>query len=210
MIKSVYGLYYSDPTRGPVVFYVGCTNDINRRLREHKRAFCDPNGADFDTFKYQFCRDLQSLGITFDLHVIEENVEMTDDDEYHWILKLARHNESEGIAFYDNLPLTNMRAGDFLEEMMRDQTVKTVQDIRQFRQLKSQARRVSTYQRANANSSIWNPAGRQIIAQLEAGVIEQRKKQAEREQKRQVRQTQQRKEHEAWLAQQQALWEIGK
>lgn len=153
MKKDVYGLYF-ELNNQQVLFYVGCTNDIKRRESEHKRAFLDAKHAEFDTYKYQLCRELASAGIDFSLKVIEPMATVTTEaDEYSWILRSARLNESLGIHFYDGMPLTNMRAGDFLSEMLRDKTITTASDIQKFKrqkQAEARAKKEIDYTRKNS------------------------------------------------------------
>jgi len=144
-VKSIYALVFDTDT-GPVVFYVGCTNDIERRRAEHKRNFSDVRHVEYNTHKYRWCRALLDLDIPTRLEVLVDSAEIDEDSEYEWVLKFARHNESQAITFYDNLPLTNMRAGDFLEEMLRDKTVNTRDDIRVFRERKAAERAAKTVQ----------------------------------------------------------------
>lgn len=116
----------------PVVFYVGHTNDVERRRREHTRNPLNPEHAEYDTYKYRWCRDLMAAGIEYTLSPILE-IETDDDSEYEWILKFARDNEQRGIEFYDGYPLTNMKAGDFLEDLIKDTNVVTALQIRHWR-----------------------------------------------------------------------------
>ena len=149
MKKDVYGLYF-DLDGQKILFYVGCTNDIKRRESEHKRLFLDIKNAEFDTYKYQLCRELKESNIDFYLRVIEPMATVTTEaDEYTWILKAARRNEDLGIKFYDNMPLTNMRAGDFLSEMLRDRTITTASDIKQFKKQQAAAKKPISYERNN-------------------------------------------------------------
>lgn len=203
MKKSVYGLVFTDQDNVPTVFYVGCTNDIVRRTSEHNRFHKDAKHPEYDTYKYRFCRDLASLGIGFSLEVLAPAEEVTDDaDEYSWILKFARYNESKNIKFFDDLPLTNMKAGDFLEEMLRDRTVVTGEDVRQFRIRKEQERTVE-YERKRVKS---NPKARAILDKIELEMAPERAiKQAKLEAKHK-RGLDWRVEREKWLAEQEQKW----
>jgi len=116
----------------PVVFYVGHTNDVERRRREHFKNPLNPEHAEYDTYKYRWCRDLLAAGIEYTLTPILE-IETEDDSEYEWILKFARDNEQRGIEFYDGYPLTNMKAGDFLEDLIKDTSIVTAHQIRHWR-----------------------------------------------------------------------------
>lgn len=117
----------------PVVFYVGHTNDPDRRRREHIQAVKNHENTEY---KYQWCRSLAEVGLSWDLVVIDEIAD-DEDSEYAWVLKFARHNQSLGIKFIDDLPLTNMRAGDFLTEILAIPEIKTADDIREYRNAKS-------------------------------------------------------------------------
>ena len=116
----------------PVVFYVGHTNDIERRRREHYKNPLNPEHAEYDTYKYRWCRDLLAAGIEYTLTPIHE-IETDDESEYEWILKFARDNQRRGISFYDGYPLTNMKRGDFLEEMIKETGVVTALQIRHWK-----------------------------------------------------------------------------
>ena len=122
MKKSVYVLN----TNGPVIqFYVGCTSDTNRRFSEHRNNSRNPNHAEYNTNKYKFIRELDAMNLSWSLTILTDEI-MVDEktDEYSWILKIARENESNDISF-DGNPLTNMKAGDFLDEMLADKSLST-------------------------------------------------------------------------------------
>lgn len=153
MIKSVYALCYEDPNRGPVIFYIGCTNDPARRLREHQRNAFDLDHTESDTYKYQFIRDLKDLGLDFTMEIVEETAITDEADEYTYVLRAARLNESLDIKFYDSMPLTNMRAGDFLEEMLRDRSVVSAESIRSFRARQEQKKKIN-YERNNGQTDL--------------------------------------------------------
>jgi len=207
MTKSVYGLVYQDPVRGPVVFYVGCTNDVARRTQEHARNPFNTNHAEYNTYKYKFCRDLTELGYPYYLEVLSGEEDITDEaDEYSWILKFARYNEDNAIAFYDHMPLTNMKAGDFLEEMLRDRNVHTAGQIRTFVERK-RAARVASYQRDNHNTSVFNAEGKRILAQANAWRDEQAKARQEKQIKKSTRDAKKKQEYDTWLEQQRAIFE---
>ena len=138
-MKSVYGLCFNDERNNPIVFYVGCTDNVDRRNKEHKRNPFNQNHNEYNTYKYQFCRFLTEHNIEYNLEELVTSAEIDDEnDEYEWILKFARYNEDNGIKFYDDLPLTNMKAGDFLDEMLKDRSIKTASDIKKFKQTQKQ------------------------------------------------------------------------
>jgi hypothetical protein len=113
----------------PVVFYVGHTNDPRRREAEHRYAVKDLTNQEY---KYQWCRELDAVGLSWSLIVVGE-IENDQDSEYEWILKFARDNRSNGIGFIDDMPLTNMKRGDFFEEMIAEKNIQTANDIKQYR-----------------------------------------------------------------------------
>jgi len=118
-MKTVYVL----TARGDetIQFYVGCTSDITRRYKEHSTNSRNPNHSEYNTYKYRFIRDLDSWGVHWTLDVLTTDIEVDEKtDEYSWIIKIARENEIKDHIFYDDKPLTNMKAGDFLEEMLAD------------------------------------------------------------------------------------------
>lgn len=156
----------------PVVFYVGHTGDPKRRETEHRTAARDSANTEY---KYQWARELAAVGIKWDFVVIGL-IEDDEDSEYEWILKFARRNQDLGITFIDELPLTNMRAGDFLEEILADRTITTREEIREYRHQRSQA---VNYQRvrptAKAQSIIDNELAAAEQSRLE-GYQQQREK----------------------------------
>jgi hypothetical protein len=114
----------------PVVFYVGHTNNPKRRRTEHRSSAKDTANTEY---KYRWCRQLESIGVPWDFIVIG-SIEDDEDAEYEWILKFARDNQSKNIKFIDDLPLTNMKAGDFLGEILNRRDINTAGEIKQYRQ----------------------------------------------------------------------------
>lgn len=145
-------VFDADPQ--PVVFYVGHTNDPKRRLQEHRGAVKD---LEHTEYKYQWCRSLESVGLSWDLVVIDE-IEDDEDSEYAWVLKFARDNQTKNIAFFDDLPLTNMKAGDFLSEMIGIPGIQTATDIREYRN--AQAVRAISYERDGGGTGEHTVQGR--------------------------------------------------
>ena len=118
MKKSVYVLTARDPD---IKFYVGCTSDPTRRLNEHKTNAVNINHPEYNTYKYRFIRELNDNYVKWDMTVLSTELEVDETtDEYSWILKIARENKIKDHRFYDDNLLTNMKAGDFLEEMLKD------------------------------------------------------------------------------------------
>ena len=138
-----------ESVQGDVVFYVGHTNDPRRRETEHKSA---AKNTDNQEYKYQTCRMLDKAEVRWYFEVVGE-IDNDEDTEYEWVLKYARVNQDMGMTFIDDLPLTNMRRGDFLEEILADKTISTASDIKQYRQ--DRKNRVSSYMGSGigANSS---------------------------------------------------------
>ena len=130
----------------PVVFYVGHTNDPKRRANEHRAAARDPANTEY---KYQWIRQLEAVGATWDFVEIGL-IDNDEDSEYEWVLKFARHNRSKDITFIDDLPLTNMKAGDFLGEILDDPAISTREEIKQYRQQRAAEKKIS-YERDQAN-----------------------------------------------------------
>lgn len=180
--KVVYGLFFE--TKDVLtVFYIGCTNDISRRHLEHKRNSIDTKSAEYDTYKYRFIRDLASIGIDFRLEVLTPAVDLTDRaDEYSLVLKFAEHNRDNGITFYDGLPLTNMKAGDFLEEMLANPAVRTPSEIRNWRKSKAELIKQIRYDR-NSFGAVSKEAetNKVIFDNLKIELIETRTEQVMRE-----------------------------
>ena len=131
----IYGLQFVANDE-PIIFYVGHTNDLERRSDEHKRNSQNPEHAEYLTEKYQWCRSLREQGLEFELVPLQLFAETDEDSEYEWILRQARANILAGISFYAGSPLCNMKGGDFIWEMMADKTIKTAKDIKTYRQEK--------------------------------------------------------------------------
>lgn len=150
MSKELHYLYALtfDAEPQPVVFYVGHTNNPKRRETEHRSSAKDLSNTEY---KYQWCRDLAAVGVNWDFVVLGE-IEDDEDAEYEWVLKFARDNKSKGIAFIEGLPLTNMKAGDFLGEILDRTEIRTKQDIKQYRTEREQAQNIS-YERAEQSDN---------------------------------------------------------
>ena len=159
MAHSLYTLSFGSG-EDTAVFYVGCTNDVRRREAEHRNNPFNENHNEYNTFKYQFIRQLREVGMNFvftALHQIEEDA----DSEYEWVLQFARANQAAGRTFIDGHPLTNMKAGDFLSEILNRPEVRTRSDIAQYRT--ARANRVSSLERGESPS----PSARTSQAWLE-------------------------------------------
>jgi hypothetical protein len=92
----IYGLY-TDAGDGTVCFYIGRSNDMDRRLREHNYS-----KRDGTELKYQTIRALEREGIKWwmDLIAVVESVDEHFEDWYVY------------EALLDGQPLTNQKAGD--------------------------------------------------------------------------------------------------
>lgn len=146
-MKSVYTLSITSDDPEPVVFYVGCTNDAARRESEHRSAAQNPKHREYETYKYQFIRAIQELGHDFKFTIVAENCVTDDADEYSYVLKYADINRSRGIDIWQGQPLTNMKAGDLLAEMLAEK-IRTPAEIRRFvreQELKKSISRVKSY-----------------------------------------------------------------
>tara|TARA_R110000868_G_scaffold3740_2_gene23119 strand:+ start:1626 stop:2330 length:705 start_codon:yes stop_codon:yes gene_type:complete len=155
-MQYLYTLVF-DAEPHPVVFYVGRTNDPERRLKEHRLAV---KNLEHTEYKYQWARQLEAIGLTWDLVVIDE-IDDDEDSEYAWVLRFARDNQSRSISFIDDLPLTNMKAGDFITEMIKIPSINTAQDIREYRN--AQAVRAITYERNGGGTGEYTAQGAKHI-----------------------------------------------
>ena len=206
--KSVYGLMFTHPSTGPVVFYVGCTNDIHRRTLEHKRNPFDTKNAEYSTDKYRFCRDLASEGMEYFLQVLAPAEHITDSaDEYAWILKFADHNRNNNILFYDGNPLTNMRAGDFLTEMMAEPSIRTPQEIRSYIQHREQQRQTNLKRETTFGDQLAGRSARRNVADSMVMIMQQRRtEQVLKDLERQQREQRRAQELARVRAEQEAQW----
>ena len=161
MTHVVYGLAFVIEDE-PIIFYVGHTNDVERRTREHANNPFNPNHSEYDTMKYRWCRQLHESRISYDLFVIREFVETDEDSEYAIILDVARDNQQRGITFFDGLPLTNMKAGDFIEEML-DAGVQGSQGVKLYKEIMAISKRAITYQREDLGTGEFTEQGQKHI-----------------------------------------------
>ena len=131
----IYGLQFqaADDT---IVFYVGHTNDLERRSEEHQKNSQNPRHAEYNTEKYQWCRSLREQGLEFELVPLQLYASTDEDSEYEWILRQARLNIAAGISFYNGAPLCNMKGGDFIWEMMAKPEITLAKHIKTYRQEK--------------------------------------------------------------------------
>ena len=135
-------VFDADPQ--PVVFYVGRSIDPKRREAEHRYAVKDLTNQEY---KYQWCRELEAVGVSWSLVVISE-IDNDEDSEYEWVLKFARKNRELGIDFIDNLPLTNMKRGDFYDEMIAEKSIQTASDIKEYRLQRIEAAKAVKFKKA--------------------------------------------------------------
>jgi len=163
-MTTLYTLFFEAEPGNPVVFYVGHTNDVDRRWTEHITNAFNENHQEYDTYKYRWIRSLRDIGIECQMDVLHE-ISTDDDTEYEWILKFARMNTRLGIEFYDGYPLTNMKAGDLLEELINCEYVNTKEDITRYRQAKHHT---ITYTRSDGRQAeSFTVQGAAIIAELQ-------------------------------------------
>ena len=158
---SQYYLYtlVFDAEPEPVVFYVGHTNNLQRREAEHRSSAKNTLNSEY---KYRWIRELELLAI--DWHMVPICEIATDEDtEYEWLLKFARYNQSKNITFFDDLPLCNMRAGDFLHEILHRTDIQTASDIRQYKRQSAEAKKAAevNYNRT-ATVDYFNPTPRPL------------------------------------------------
>lgn len=91
---EIYRLYLTATNK---TFYIGKSNDVVRRLKEHKRASGNED-------KYKAIRAFDLAGIKWDLEVIAEETNDQDEDWYVYSYIIA------------GAPLTNMKAGDVYKD----------------------------------------------------------------------------------------------
>jgi predicted GIY-YIG superfamily endonuclease len=207
MKKSVYALVYEDANDDTIVFYIGCTNDVARRSAEHRRNSLNETHTEYNTYKYQWIRQLDQHDCAFRLEVIAEDVQDDENTEYEYVLKFARYNESQGYGFYEGMPLTNMRAGDFLSEMMRDRTVNTAAEIGVWRRRRTESQRVTAYERESQDISQGRDQRRNVANSMV--IITQQKRTEEVLKQLAAQQRRQRREQAVAQAraEQRAAWE---
>jgi hypothetical protein len=146
-INSIYALSFEYDGED-ITFYVGRSNDTERRKAEHHRNAFSPNHAEYNTDKYRWIRSLCDTKVEFKLKVVVEAVTTDEDSEYAIILDAARINRLRGITFYEGMPLCNMKGGDFLTEILNKPEIKTARDIKIYREKRETAKRLE-YERAN-------------------------------------------------------------
>lgn len=157
---SVYALVFNSGTRD-ICFYVGRTNDTARRLKDHRSKVNDPLDT---TLKYRFMRELERGGYEWRMEVLTDFAEDDEDTEYEWVLRIARNNRFDGISFYEDMPLTNMKRGDFLEEMLQERDLNTAKQIREWRQVR-ELRKAMEYE-AKQFQAPQNDAFGRVMARL--------------------------------------------
>jgi hypothetical protein len=171
---AVYQLEF-DLNGKTIPFYVGFSGDTRRRETEHRTHPFNPNATDYNNYKYQWIRELKAAGIEWRMNILSPMVEDDEDSEYSWVLRVARNNQHDGITFYNDLPLTNMRRGDLLEEMLAEPQLNTAQQIKEWRQVR-ELRKAVQYEAAKfsegsgAARSIFEAMGGQSV--IKGGVRE--------------------------------------
>jgi len=122
MPRSVYGLFYRDPTNGEKkYFYVGRSVDTGRRMKQH--GYAKSTGSED---KYAMIRDLERRGIGWELETLREiqEGEYPPDNERWYVIQLTR----------DGHALTNMRHGSIehrqeLAEQVRNPSIRNIADV---------------------------------------------------------------------------------
>lgn len=203
--KSVYHLYFLTGDE-KITFYIGWTDDARRRSREHRNNAVNASHSEYLTYKYQWIRGLNEAGIEHGLEVLVNAVDIRDDnDEYETILKYARANQDRGIKFYDDLPLTNMKAGDILGELLPRRDVVTATQVKAFREQREYERKHQISYERHGDSSRAREMDfiRELSRQSQAQAAEREARRAEREARRiagvQQRQTQEQQEFRDWM-----------
>jgi hypothetical protein len=146
---SVYQLEF-DVDGKTIPFYIGMSEDTKRREGEHRTRPHNPSSPEYDNYKYQWIRELDANNIPWRMNVLSPMVEDSEDSEYSWVLRVARNNKHDGIKFYDDLPLTNMKAGSLLSEMLDIPELNTAEQIRAWRERREQQR--VSYEAAKFNN----------------------------------------------------------
>jgi len=172
MSKVIYTLIAE--TIEPFVFYVGQTGDPIARERQHRSAARNPNHTEY---KYQLIRFLESEGVSWQLVVVADTIQLDPkNDEYSFILHFARENMDRGIAFYDKLPLTNMKAGVLLEEMLADRSTDiSPHGVKAFREQKARKIRYEREQNRRTDKHAHRLAS--VLQEMEEVKEEKRQKQ---------------------------------
>lgn len=128
-------------------FYVGHTDNPDRRYAEHLRDAFAVNGKSYDTLKYKWVRHLALIGVEWHMKIAEIMTgEYDQDGEYEWILKAARENKKNGLFFF-GYPLTNMKAGDFTSEILDRDIIRSRVHIKQYREIKERRALEATLER---------------------------------------------------------------
>lgn len=230
---KIYGFIYTDD-EGLHCFYVGRTEDMKRRLGEHKRLVKNPDAKDAHLLKYVECRALEAKGIEWHMQELCDvgPGEYEIDSEKAMVIQmvLAGHK------------LTNMKHGDVtkskdrkeLEDMIA-KGVRTTEDVKTYREAKEKesvekqqaraaklAAKIAEQERINKLQEEMRKrmterekqrAEARIAeaARLEAWnkeVMERRKVEAEKERLKKIREEQRALELAELRKQQQAQWEI--
>lgn len=92
--------------KGGDPFYVGRTNDLKRRMGEHKNAAANGHTET----KYQIIRSILAGGDEWDYFVLAEIKDVTDPYEDFWVYTLLM----------DGYMLANMKAGDAVQQAKND------------------------------------------------------------------------------------------
>ena len=155
MTHFIYTLSY-DMGTDEHFFYVGHTDNPDRRYAEHLRDAFAVNGKSYNTLKYRWIRHLASIGIEYHMKIAEIMTgEYDQDGEYEWILKAARENKKNQLFFF-GFPLTNMKAGDFTSEILDRDIIRSRVQIKKYREIKERQALEATLERGQ-QARVTNP-----------------------------------------------------
>ena len=122
MSLTIYALFYLDASDRKNYFYVGRSNDVSRRERQHRYAKIKGHED-----KYEFIRSLDNKGLAWQLESLREipDDESPPDNERWFVIKLTREGHT----------LTNMRHGSAehrreLAEQVKSPLIRNATDVR--------------------------------------------------------------------------------
>ena len=125
MTEHIYSLYYIDNANSEQVFYIGRTQDVNLRKKQHE--YSARQGTED---KYVFIRELNNKGIPWFIKAIckIDAEDYPPDYERYYVIKYARLNHQ----------LTNMKHGDFekskeISRMINDKSINSIADVANYR-----------------------------------------------------------------------------
>lgn len=103
--------------------YIGQSNDIERRWREHLCCYCNPNVTDYNSKKY---RAFRKYGIeNFELQIIEEvSKEKLNEREIYWIQFYNSVKKGYNLAYGGSMP--NLRGEDHSQAILTQDNVNKI------------------------------------------------------------------------------------